>query len=262
MLKNINIAVCTFLMLLGVTSADEGLNDQAMQAYRDSNFLDAVSTVEEANDKRARLIHCLSLFERYELYRQRPDKEKAYYLYKILAIDLTYGDIDLLTDFFRVKGKEASYKKATDLLEEILDKPLSPAQCRLLASRLSMDYGTGAKKEMLRSIHKFCRGARRYVSGGGRLPEDVIELFQDAVFVGPIAELVLDDDLDSLAIDTLEKIEEPALPYMDIYASESAMLKAIAAVKKRIAARQKKHPEGSWFSAYASGNMGHGVPGD
>ena len=96
----------------------------------------------------------------------------------------------------------------------------------------------------LAAIKRIIEPKRKYVSKGGTLRPKDIRIMSSKKLIVPLLERVDMRD----AQKTLLVIEEPVLKYTAGF-DGVAIAKLEAKINKAVAKREKKYPEGNWFSA-------------
>jgi len=228
--------------------------DEAATAYEQSDYTKAEALINDAGlkDKESRLLLCMTCRESYALYKNREHRDKARYLFDILKTELTTDDLEMLLKYSSIKAKPEGNKVAIELMDKLLDKPLTPAQCKIIGDFL-YDERTSpeGRMVMMRAIRTFVQNARNYVNRGGRIPPDVVEILGSESFIQSVVKGIEDKKTTGLAVDILKAVEQPALVVLEGMQPTPAVLKAISQIKNAEANRLKKYPQSSWDSAYA-----------
>lgn len=227
------------------------LHESAFKEYVSSDFDHALNLLQQKTDVEAVFLRALVHREKYELFRLKEDRQRYKYLTEILKTDLSVTDLPMLIHYSSVVAKPKGSELAVDLIKAALDKPISPENCRTIAA-LSEDpeSSLGGRKEMLSAVRKYSKNVREYVEGGGRMPPDVVILFSDKTFLVSIMSNIDEKYLEGVVIDILENIQDPALSVLAEYGQSTGVLKATAAVKKKIAKRIEKYPKSEWYTAF------------
>lgn len=228
---------------------------EARAAYLASEFDRAIAACVGQDHVEAKLITCLSLYERYKLYRLAEDGKRAKVLFGILRLDLTLAHADTLRQFFNAPGHPVGNDKAADLLRHILKRSGTANDCRIVANLLRQDIGPQAAHHAYRGLERHLENVRTYVNRGGTMPEVERALFQDESFLRVLAEGLRDKKTDRAALACLVAIEEPALAYLEKWNEDLPTSRAILKIKEAQARRLKKYPHSTWDSAFGRGDM-------
>lgn len=227
----------------------------AREAYLASDFDQALAATAGQQDLEAKLINCLSLYERYKLYRVADDGKRAKVLFNILKIDLTLDVLDGLHPYLNAPGHVTGNGKATDLLRHVLRRSGTAQDCRIIVRLLQQDIGEEAALAGYRALERHLEHVRKYVNRGGTMPEVERTLFQDETLQRVLLDGLSNKRMDGSALAGLVAIEEAALPFLEQRNDNLPTAQAILKIKEARNRRLKAYPNSTWDSAFGRGDV-------
>lgn len=228
------------------------LFESALDHYREHEFDKAIQAAkDDRKDLLARLITALSHAERYNIYKEKADKEAASGHLKLLESDLTMKNADTLLKVLNVPGNPNGNKEAVKLLKRAFKSARStPEDILHLGRFVGAEAGPEASEIALSEIKSRLEPVRKYVDKGGAMPGAMKdEVFTDKKLIDALIAALADKKTAGKATKCLVLIQDPALERLEKAEPSGAVAEAAAAVKKAIQSRLKKHPEGTWYSA-------------
>jgi hypothetical protein len=240
------------LVVLAMCAAPVFANpEQGLKEYYDHNFDDAITSCKGGKDIVSRMILGLSYLEKYNIYKNKLDKEQASMYLKVLAVDVTIDDAPTIAQFLEIKGNPNGNKEATKLLKKSFENAkTTPEHVLLMATFLDLDKGIDTCKEALSAISKRLKPVRDYVLKGGNMPKEMQnDLFTNPELIEPLIALLAEKKTASYARKCLVYIEEPTLQYLEELEMTKPISDAIVAVKIAMTSRLKKYPDSTWSSA-------------
>lgn len=228
---------------------------EAREAYLASDFDRALAACAGQTEVEAKLITCLSLFERHKLYRVPDDVKRAKVLFDVLKMDLDLAQLSGLKAYFNAPGHLAGNARAADLLGHVLRRSGTAEDCRIIVRLLGEDIGQDAAHAGFRTLERHLEHVRRYVNGGGTMPEVERALFQDETLIQALADGLANPRTDGPAMDALVAIEEPALASLEKRNDSLPIARAILKIKEAQVRRLKNFPSSTWDSAYGRGDV-------
>lgn len=239
--------VIACLICSGELVAEESYRELAMNAFKENEFDQAVELCKGHEEELfAKLCIAFCHTEKYALYKNKLDKEKADAILKVLQKMVSVENVDEIAEFTKAKDKPVSIKEARKLMSIAFKNIRSADNARLLIKYLSPEYAEDINKMALDSLVKYLSVQRNYVNKGGTLPLKERELLQSPEFIQPLVNLI---NSDARAIKCLILIEEPAISYLEQAPPGEAVTKALLGIEKAKANRLKKYPQSNWYSA-------------
>lgn len=243
------VSVVLFAVLVTGTAlagAQEGL-----KLYTAHEFEDAIDAVKGGKDTMSKLVLGLSHHERYYIYKDKTDKERASMYLKLLKVDVSVKDVRTIEQFLAVSGNPNGNKVALGLLKVAFANARSkPEDILMMVDFIDEEKGAAVAKIALAALYKRLKPVRDYVSKGGSMPKDMKgKVFGNPKVIGPLVAALTMEKAESSARKCLAVIEEPSLELLEEQDLSEPISDAIVAVKKAIASRMKKHPDSSWYSA-------------
>lgn len=247
-MKKIAMALAVLALCAARVSANP---EQGLKEYVDHNFDDAITTCKGGKDVMSRMVLGLSFHEKYNIYKNKLDKEQASMYLKLLAVDVTIADAATIEKFLEIKGNLNGNKEATKLLKKSFkNAKTTPEHVLLMARFLDLEKGIDTCKEALSGVSKRLKPVRDYVLKGGNMPKEMQnEVFTNSELIEPLIALLAEKKTQSYARKCLVYIEEPALQYLEELEMTKSTSDAIVAIKKAMIARVKKHPDSTWYGA-------------
>lgn len=243
-------AALAALALLAPATPAAALFGGALGAYESHEFDAAIEKCRGDRDLECKLVTAFSYLEKYELYRNKGDKEQAKAHLSILEVDVGPKDVRTIEKFLNVAGNQNGNKQAAKLLEKAFkNAKTTPEDVMTIVGFLDPDKGREANGIALDALIDRLKPVREYVSKGGTMPADMRKLFADDDLIRPVVALLGEKKLAGDAAKLCEIIEEPTLPRLEESEVTKGVSDAIVKVKKAIAKRVKKYSESTWYAA-------------
>jgi len=244
-------AVLAALLLCLVPAAGAAaLFGEALRAYESHEFDRAIEKCRGERDLECRLATALSYLEKYELYRNKGDREQAKAHIDILEVDVGPRDALTIRKFLNVTGNPHGNKEAAKLLKRAFaNAKTTPEDVMTIVGFLDPAAGLEANGIALDALIDRLKPVREYVSKGGTMPAEMRRLFADDELIRPVVALLDEKKLAGDAAKLCGIIEEPTLRDLEEMEVTKGVSKAIVLVKKAIARRLKKYSESTWYSA-------------
>jgi hypothetical protein len=224
--------------------------EKGMKYYTDHQFDYAIESCKTGKDTMSKLILGLSYTEKYNIYRNKADREQAKIYLNILEVEANMENILTIAKFLNIPGNPNGNKEALALLKDAFRTSSSSVDDILkMAGFLAPDKGVDVNKAALSSLKKTLKPVRDYVSKGGTMPIKMKKLFANPELLRPLVGSLAEKKTLSYAKSCLTIIEEPSLELLEQQEMTKGVSDAIVSVKKAIARRTKKFPGSSWHSA-------------
>lgn len=252
-MARMKVAALVVVMAVGLPMAVlAGKGSDGLQLYVDHQFDQAIEQCKGGKDITSKLVLALSHTERYNIYKDKVDKEQAGIYLKLLEVDVNMDNVDSITKFLEIAGNPNGNKEAADLLKiAFKNSKATTDHIMKMAEFLDPAKGVEVNKMALSAIEKKLSPVRDYVVKGGTMPEEMQKLFVNKALLQPMIACLGNEKTASAAKSCLVEIEEPVLVLLEQQEMTKSVSDTIVAVKKAIEKRQKKHPDSTWFSAYS-----------
>lgn len=238
-----------FVAFAGTAAA---LFANALDHYKAHEFDKAIDAAKnEKKDLLARLIVALSYTERYNIYKDKADRETASTDLKMLEADISMQSVDTLMKVLNVAGNPNGNKEAVRLLKQAFKSAKStPEDILHFARFVGVEAGPDATELALSEIESRLKPVREYVAKGGAMPSAMKDdVFSDKKLIGALIGALADKKSAGKATKCLVLIQDPALERLEKAEPGAAVSEATLAVKKAIQERLKKAPDSTWYSA-------------
>ncbi len=247
------IWLAMFIITTGACTLAAAGTKGGFQHYVDHEFDEAIESCKGGKDVTARLVLGLSHTERYNIYKDKTDKERAGMYIDLLEVDVTLEHAAVIRTFLNVKGNQNGNKVALALLKKSFANTKSvPEHMLLIASFVTPDQSVDVRKAALYVISRRLGPVRDYVSKGGSMPKEMKDrVFTNVQLLNPVVDALSEKATASAARKCLVLIEEPALKYLEDRELTKPISDTIVSIKKAMARRKKKHPDSTWYSAYS-----------
>lgn len=224
----------------------------ALDQYRGHEFDKAIEAAKgDKKDLLARLIMALAYTERYNIYKDKADKETAATYLKMLEVDMTMQNVDTLMKVLNVSGNPNGNKEAVKLLKQSFKSAKStPEDILHFAKFVGSEAGPDATELALSEIESRLKPVREYVAKGGAMPGVMKDdVFTDKKLLTALVSALADKQTAGKATKCLVIIQDPALERLEKAEPSGTVTEATLAVKKAIQERLKKYPDGTWYNA-------------
>jgi hypothetical protein len=239
------------LMVTGLPAMVTAGGDSGLKKYAAHQFDEAVEECKDGKDVMSRLVLALAYTERYNVYKNKTDREAASMYLKPLEVDITLKDAAVLQKFLGLPGNPSGNKEVVRLLKKAFERSTStPEDILFMAKFLNPARGPDANEIVVEALIKRLEPVRDYVNKGGTMPDKMQErVFSDDDLILPLIDALAEKATASDARKCLTIIEEPALKPLEEKPMTKEVSDALVSIKSAIAKRKKKFPESTWFSA-------------
>jgi len=238
------------LVALRPAAAGAGLFGGALGAYENHEFDEAITKCKGEKSLECKLVTAFSYLEKYQLYKNKGDKEQAKAYLSILEVDVGPKDVGTIEKVLNVAGNPNGNKEAAKLLKRAFaNAKTTPGDVMTIVEFLHPAKGLEANGIALDALIDRLKPVREYVSKGGTMPAEMRKLFADKDVIEPVIGLLGEKKLAGDAAQLCEIIEEPTLRYLEEMEITKGVSNAIVKVKKAIAKRVKKYSESTWYGA-------------
>lgn len=243
------LALGSIVAFSGTASA---LFANALDHYRAHEFDKAIDAAkDDRKDLLSRLIVALARTERYQVYKEKADKQAASTDIKMLEADITMQNVDTLMKVLNVAGNPTGNKEAAKLLKRAFKSAKStPDDILHFARFVGTEAGVEATEIALSEIESRLKPVREYVGKGGAMPKAMKDdVFTDKKLITALIGALAEKKTASKATKCLVLIQDPALERLEKAEPSGAVTEATLAVKKAIQGRLKKYPDSTWYNA-------------
>ena len=243
-LVSVIIVVFAFAGLSPVAFAEERWISSAKQLFEDDEYEQCIELAEPHRKQNIGAMFLAFSHLQEHIFNQRNyDKEKFKSYRMRLEAKTGVNDIKDFLYFVNQNDKPNVVKEARSLARTTF-KGITQIEVipKLVPFLSTNDHDSQALA--LAAIKRIIEPKRKYVSKGGTLRPKDIRIMSSKKLIVPLLERVDMRD----AQKTLLVIEEPVLKYTAGF-DGVAIAKLEAKINKAVAKREKKYPEGNWFSA-------------
>jgi hypothetical protein len=240
------ITVFGILLAMACCGAIYAADNDARSLYAAQEFDKAIEACRGRTDHEGMVVRALAYAEKYALYKQKEDKQELTALSKSLKGALGAKDLEMLAKLGAITANPNGAGLAADMMDDVLAKVSSTEDMNAVLETIKAAPGPKATVSALNALYRHLSQVRKYVDGGGTMPESERKLFTRQEMLDLLVARLAEKETQSAAQKSLVVIEEPALLGLEAQGSAVAMETA-RKIRDAMAGREKKRPGSAWY---------------
>lgn len=225
--------------------------DSGFKKYAAHEFDQAIEECKGNKDVLSRLVLGFSYLEKYNLLKNKLDRDQSSAYLAPLALEMKLDDTKVLERFLAVPGNQNGNKEAMKILKKAFEgASREPKDLIFMAGFLDPAKGSDVNNIVLDALAARLKTHREYVKKGGTLNEKLRDdVFTSKKIIEPLVKALGDKKNAADARACMVYIEEPVLPFLEKQEVTKEVSDTVVAIRKAMAERIKKYPNSKWYSA-------------